>query len=199
MTRTTSGYERQANDLYSTPEWCADAFQEVINIRGLRIWEPAVGPGKLARAMTQIGAHVVGTDIIDYGSHELQHGLYDFSSDDPIPEVARGIHAIQTNPPYGKGNKLAEIFARKALNRIPTGGFVALLLPTDFDHAKGRADLFADCPYFAGRIVLTKRIQWFESAEGHGNTQNHAWFIWRRDALRHRVSPSIWYAPRRAA
>ena len=28
----------------------------------------------------------------------------------------------------------------------------------DFDHAEGRANLFADCPQFAKKIVLTRRI-----------------------------------------
>jgi hypothetical protein len=193
VTRTTSGYERRDNDLYETPEWVAAAMAEVIPLKGRIVWEPAVGPGKFARAMTALGAQVYGTDLVDYGS-AAQHGLYDFSSDEPPP--VRGFHGIVTNPPYGLRNKLAETFVRKALARIPCGGFVIMLLPTDFDHAKTRADLFGRCPYFAGRIVLTRRIQWFEGDSG--NTQNHALFIWRIDALGQPVRPSIWYAPTEA-
>jgi len=43
---------------------------------------------------------------------------------------------------------------------------VAMLLRTDFDHAKTRWHLFSDCPAFACKIVLTKRIRWIENSTG---------------------------------
>ena len=50
-------------------------------------------------------------------------------------------------------------FTAQALRlTAPVKGFVAMLLRCDFDHAKGRAYLLADCPQFAKKIVLTRRI-----------------------------------------
>lgn len=77
----------------------------------------------------------------------------------------------------------------------PVKGFVAMLMRTDFDHAKSRAHLFANCPAFAKKVVLTKRITWFEpepGAKGKSPSFNHAWFIWD---WRHEGAPTLAYAP----
>ena len=53
----------------------------------------------------------------------------------------------------------------------PADGFAAFLLRCDFDSA--------DCPTFAKKLILTKRIRWIaESTESP--SFNHAWFIWDR-------------------
>jgi len=72
------------------------------------------------------------------------------------------------------------------------GGVVAMLLRTDFDHAKSRGALFADCPAFNKKVVLTKRIKWFEDSKGQPSF-NHAWFIW--DWMR-QGPPTLAYGPR---
>jgi len=41
-----------------------------------------------------------------------------------------------------------------------------MLLRTDFDHAASRRHLFVDCAMFAKKVVLTKRIRWFEDSNG---------------------------------
>jgi hypothetical protein len=60
-----------------------------------------------------------------------------------------------------------------------------MLLRVDFDSAKSRRHLFADCPAFAGKIVLTKRIRCIEGSTGSPSF-NHAWFVWDRQ---HRGRP----------
>ena len=50
--------------------------------------------------------------------------------------------------------------------------------------------LFADCAVFAKRVVLTKRIRWFEDSNGSPSF-NHCWMIWDR---RHRGPPTLAYA-----
>jgi hypothetical protein len=67
---------------------------------------------------------------------------------------------------------------------------VAMLLRTDFDHAATRAHLFARCPMFAKKVVLTKRIRWFEDSRGSPSF-NHCWMIWDRQ---HRELPTLAYA-----
>ena len=85
----------------------------------------------------------------------------DFLKLERLPDAS--VRGIVTNPPYEQ----AEEFCAHALKlTAPVKGFVAMLLRCDFDHAKRRAYLFADCPQFAKKIVLTRRIVWFVEADG---------------------------------
>jgi hypothetical protein len=80
----------------------------------------------------------------------------------------------------------------------PVNGFVAMLLRTDFDHAKSRSHLFRDCPAFSRKVVLLNRIVWFTEANGKPKaspSENHAWFCWD---WRHDGPPTIAYAERAA-
>ena len=52
-----------------------------------------------------------------------------------------------------------------------------MLLRTDFDHAKSRKHLFGECASFWKKVVLTKRIKWFDGSDGQPSF-NHAWYIW---------------------
>jgi hypothetical protein len=156
VSQRDSGYARVAFDQYETPEWVTRALLPHIphmNPR-CRIWEPACGSGKMARVLDA----TLSTDI--------QQGIDFFSA--PLYD---GIDAIITNPPYSIATK----FIQHALSQDVA--FVAMLLRTDFDHAKSRRHLFADHPAFAKKLVLTKRIQWFEDSKSSPSF-NHAWFIW---------------------
>ena len=77
-----------------------------------------------------------------------------------------------TNPPYISATQ----FIEHALRLMSGGGKVAMLLRTDFDHAR-RRHLFSECPAFARKVVLTKRIRRFENSTGQPSF-NHAWYIW---------------------
>jgi hypothetical protein len=118
-----------------------------------------------------------------YRSHKgLLWAFVDFLHHAP-PQT--GISAIITNPPYA----LAREFIERAL-RFDGVRVVAMLLRTDFDHAATRAHLFAGCPMFAKKVVLTKRIRWFEDSTGSPSF-NHCWMIWDRQ---HRGPPTLAYA-----
>jgi hypothetical protein len=100
---------------------------------------------------------------------------------------------------------------------------LALLLPVDFDSAKTRARFFADCHDYVGKIVLLKRIKWFDeevtckkcggtgAVEGmkckpcggkgtkkSGPSVSHAWFLWNRQPISGRQIQRVWYAAREA-
>jgi hypothetical protein len=90
--------------------------------------------------------------------------------------------AIVTNPPYA----LAQEFIEHSLKLV---GLTAILLRTDFDHAKSRKHLFVGCPHFAKKLVLTKRIRWFEDSNGSPSF-NHCWMIWDR---KHQGPPTLAY------
>jgi hypothetical protein len=174
MSQRASGYERKERDLYETPEWVTEALVPHIP-RGVNsILEPACGGGKMLWALIGQGYEVDGFDIAD-GANFL--------------DCCSTPHdAIITNPPY----ELATEFVAHALGLMqPDDGVVAMLLRTDFDHAKGRAALFANCRAFAKKVVLTKRIKWFEDSKGSPSF-NHAWFMWD---WKHQGAPTLAYAP----
>lgn len=173
MSQRDSGYERKERDLYETPEWVTLALAPHLYEATFHVWEPACGSGKMVRALKSTGLEVHGTDIED-GTDFLKHGCNPQETD-----------AIITNPPY----VLATEFIDHALSLGVTT--VAMLLRTDFDHAKSRARLFGDCPTFAKKVVLTKRIQWFEDSKGSPSF-NHAWFIWESG---HVGPPALAYGP----
>lgn len=182
MSQRNSGYARKDGDEYFTPAWVTHALCEHFDVDALNVWEPACGPGHMVKALTGRGARVMGTDI----------------SIDPSQDFLRltrnwmGNTAIITNPPY----EIAREFCEHALRLMePVNGSVAMLLRTDFDHAKTRSHLFRDCPAFAKKIVLTKRITWFLEANGKAKGSpsfNHAWYIWDH---KHKGPPTIAYGP----
>jgi hypothetical protein len=90
--------------------------------------------------------------------------------------TARSIHAHPT-----ADHLRAHLFGtgmRHGGNRI-----VAMLLRTDFDQPVA-ARIY--CPMFAKKVVLTKRIRWFEDSNGSPSF-NHCWMIWDQQ---HRGPPS---------
>lgn len=177
MTVTASGYAVQENELYQTEPWATRALLHHRPLAGFRVWEACAGNHLMADVLREHGASVVTSDIATYiRQHDC---IFDFFSD--VPSPFGDVQAIVTNPPYGKGNRLAAEFARKALQRCP--GVIALLLTAKFDFGKTRFDLFRDNPRFAFKIALTDRIQWFPGETG--GTEDHAWFVWGPVGAKH--------------
>lgn len=157
MSQRDSGYERKERDCYETPEWVTLALLPHIPDRIKTIYEPAAGSGKMVRALAKSG-RVISADDLTEGRDFLLCGQRQ--------------EAIVTNPPY----TLASHFIDRAIDLTGNSGFVAMLLRTDFDHAASRDNLFS-IPQFAKKLVLRKRIRWFENSDGSPSF-NHAWFIW---------------------
>jgi hypothetical protein len=163
MSQRDSGYERKERDLYETPEWATQALVPHINNR-LMPTEIVFEPACGSGKMVralEAAGFRVAATDIDQG-----HNFLAFEGTAP--------DAVVTNPPY----ELATEFIDHALR-------------TDFDHAKTRGRLFAEHPAFHRKIVLTKRIRWFEDSKGSPSF-NHAWFIWD---WRHKGAPTLAYAP----
>ena len=179
MSQRDSGYERIERDIYETPEWVTEALVPHLPRKVRNVLEPAMGSGKITRALSAMGISCDGSDIR--------------SGEDFLVMGTPGLmDSIITNPPY----TLATEFCEHALHlMVPCHGLVAMLLRTDFDHAKGRAHLFSECPAFAKKVVLRKRITWFEppkGAKGKSPSFNHAWFIWD---WQHKGAPTLAYGP----
>lgn len=184
MSQRDSGYARKERDLYETPEWVTSALRIHMPRPVCKAWEPACGSGKMSRVLASWCGCVVSSDIeptpLSYEADFLQCGMHD------------GADAIITNPPYEQATEFVEHALRLTEG---VGGMVAMLLRTDFDHAKGRSHLFGMCPAFTKKVVLTKRIVWFEpepGAKGKSPSFNHAWFIWDHQ---HEGSPTLAYGP----
>jgi hypothetical protein len=160
MSQRGSGYARKALDHYETPEWVTHAVVPHLGTN-LHVWEPPAGSGKMVRALANAGYTVEASDITE-GRDFLQ-----------TPAILN-CDAIVTNPPYS----LAREFIEHAIEAIqPSRGKVAMLLRTDYHHAQGRQHLFGKCPIFAKKLVLTRRIKWFDNP-GAAPSFNHAWYIW---------------------
>lgn len=169
MTVTASNYARRENDLYQTEPWVTQALLRHFPVAGLRVWEPAAGNHLMADVLRESAMSVRTSDIAVYGRGHDE--MFDFlKPHGSWPEA----DAIVTNPPYGKGNRDAKLFAEYALTRCK--GLVALLLTAKFDFGNTRTHLFRDNPRFAAKIALVDRISW--TLDGVTGTEDHAWFVW---------------------
>jgi hypothetical protein len=164
MGKHERGFERVDKDLYPTPAWVVAALAEYLDLDGKVIWECATGTGKMAEALKAAGAAVYCSDIV-HRDYPL-NGVFDFTTEENPPTLPPIVDLIVTNPAYGQGNRLAIKFIDAGLRRIANRGTLALLLPVDFDSAKTRSHLFRDDQYFTGKLVLTRRIVWFERSDG---------------------------------
>ncbi len=196
MAQRKSGYARQARELYETRErWVVEALGEHVRLAGLTVWEPAAGSGKLAAHLTAAGATVWESDLEPQPQRGLVGSLegVDFTTARWAPRV----EAIVTNPPFGDQGRLGVAFIEAGLRwlRDPTSPIrtVAFLLSVDFDSGSTRVGLFRDCPEFFGKIVLLKRIRWFDGPSGPST--NHAWYIHTRREVGPRRPPVVMYAP----
>ena len=176
MSKRDSGYQRQTLDSYATPFWVIEALIPYLP-KARKIWEPACGDGNVVRVLADHGYDVYATDKID--------GEDFFEMKDPA-----GSTGIISNPPFSD----SAVFIQHAIDiMMSCRGFVAMLLPVDYDSAKSRRPLFADCPIFSKKIVLLKRIVWFERDDGKkaAPSENHAFYIWD---WKHVGAPTIAYA-----
>jgi hypothetical protein len=178
VSQRNSGYERRADDDYQTPEWATLALVPHLPARARKvtILEAAAGSGKMVAALRGAGFSVERRDRSKSGND------YDFLFDMKLAD------AVITNPPF----KVALEFIEHALALTrKTRGFCAFLLRVDYDSAATRQHLFGGCRQFAKKLVLTKRIVWFENGPASPSS-NHTWYLWDH---RHAGRPIIAYAP----
>jgi hypothetical protein len=134
-------YARVERDHYPTPDWVIRALGEHVALEGRSIWECAVGDGRMVSALQAEGARVFASDI---APHSCLDAVFDFLAPGLPPGLSH-FNGIATNPPWGSRNRLAERFIAAGLDHISKcGGFLALLLPTDFDSARTRLHLVHD-------------------------------------------------------
>jgi hypothetical protein len=176
-----SGYDRQENDFYPTPEWVTEALLSCVNLRGA-VWEPCCGDGGMARTIAARGYQVIASDIADRGFG--QTGV-DFLQSREFP---RACGSMVTNPPYGDGGgslKGVHVpgallhFVRHAIRLTEQAdGQLALLVRFQWLAGKKAANTISSGP-LSKVVVLRRRIRWFDMGPqtNHGQ-HHHAWLFW---------------------
>lgn len=183
-----SGYDREAEDFYSTPDWVTECLLRNTILRG-PVWEPCCGDGAIAEVLRRGGHQVEATDLTDYGYG--RPGV-DFYASTAFPA---GCRTLVTNPPYGDGGPKRRTtnlslgmlrFVRHALALTERAeGQLALLVRFQWTAGKRASDLITAAPLDTV-IALTRRIRWFDQGEATTTGQHHhCWIVfdYRRDML----------------
>lgn len=163
----------RGDDLYETPPEAVRALLRVETIPE-RVWEPACGPGAIARVLRDAGHRVVATDLVDYASPDQDASGRDFLMERAAPA---GVGCIVTNPPY----KLAAQFIAHALTLCP---HVVMLLRLAFLESERRSPILdngqlARVLVFRNRLPMMHRGGW--AGPRAGSAIPYAWFVWGRD------------------
>jgi hypothetical protein len=138
-----------------------------------------VGPSQnsqLAQVLCAEGFQLVSVTTDDFFA---RHAL-------PDPDV----DSVVTNPPYGRGGRLAQRFIEHALE-LPVS-VVAMLLRVDFDSGISRPSPVRALPGIRAATDTSRRIVWFPNRiEQERPSDNHAWFLWDK---RNHEKPIVTYA-----
>lgn len=103
-----------------------------------------------------------------------------------------GADWVVSNPPYKRGIVDKIINAQLLrLGKKEIGG-VAMLLRTQFDHAKSRWNMFAANTTYAGQIKMLFRPKWFEDGDAVP-IHNFVWHIWGGGYKIPGYPPRVWY------
>ena len=157
------GGKRADSDFYPTPPDVTEALLDFLDLPPYTaIWEPACGDGHMVDVMRKHDLHVIASDI--------RYGM------DFLTAENQDCDWIITNPPFS----LADEFVERC---IASGKPFALLLKSQYWHAKKRLALFRDCPpTFV--CPLTWRPDFLFEQEGkHSPLMDVMWVIWERGSL----------------
>lgn len=181
---TTGGAsdKRRELDFYPTPKNVTIALMNFFGfITPLKIWEPACGTGSMSNVLKFYGHEVYSSDKSDYG-----YGVTnaDFLTHNPNNKF----DAIITNPPFRQSVE----FIKKSLQEAP---IVAMLLKTQYWHARNKYNLFNDHPP-AYILPLTWRPDFLEHerkvGEKNGSpTMDVAWTVWIKGETETKYKPLL--------
>ncbi len=165
LTNSSKKNERRPTDFYETPEDVTQVLLDYLSISThYKIWEPACGEGKISKVLKENNYDVLSSDIRDVGYEAA------FKFDFLNGSLKRGQDWIITNPPFS----LAEQFIGRCLLR---NGSFALLLKSQYWHAKKRTALFKSCrPKYI--LALNWRPDFLYGERGGNPTMECFWCVW---------------------
>lgn len=159
-------HPRKPADFYPTPSDVTVALLDHLRLCASNVvWEPACGDGSMARVLENYFDCVWASDLRD--DCGFGEGGVDFLT------TEHSFHPdwIITNPPFN----VAVDFIRRALSITPN---VAMLLKSQFWHARSRIELFESYPP-AEILPLTWRPAFLEKERGRSPLMDVMWVIWR--------------------
>jgi hypothetical protein len=166
---------RKDADFYPTP---ADATLALLNRlalpRGVTVKEPACGNGAMSRVMEASGLVVDSSDL-------REDSGYGRGGVDYLRDQGSGCEWVITNPPFN----VAADFISTALSQTPN---VAMLLKSQFWHARKRLDLF-ERHVPAEILPLTWRPSFLEKERGNSPLMDVIWVVWRSGDHAARYTP----------
>lgn len=167
-----SNNEREENDYYATDPKAVEWLLKLETFNP-NIWECACGEGHISDALKSAGYTVLSTDIVDRGYGDF---VVDFLTQEDTFDGD-----IITNPPY----KYATEFVEKALELIPEGNKVAMLLKIQFLEGKSRRKLFDKAPpktiyVSSSRICCAKNGDFSEYQRKNNGAMAYIWCIWEK-------------------
>lgn len=162
LTGGNNKQDRRELDFYPTPAEVTIALMDFLKLDPCTIWEPACGDGAMSKIISLYGHSVISTDIRHTGFGD---GGFNFL------EHAMEVDAIITNPPFN----LSELFIKHAIEQTP---LVAMLLKSQYWHAKKRYDLFKQCPP-SYVLPLTWRPDFLNGEKGGSPTMECVWTVWK--------------------
>jgi len=168
-------HPRHAADLYETPGGAVEMLLRHVPLQS-PVLEPSAGRGAIVSALRRHGLEVRGSDLFDHGA---EPGLAIASGVDFLSMTSMaGCRSIAMNPPF----KDAEAHVRHALQLLPDGATLAVLLRSNWRNAKRRANLLKHLhlELIAGRL---KMLPPGALDRGHGATTDFSWFVMGREVV----------------
>lgn len=183
MTVTIANGGNQGNrrelDYYPTQPDVTKALLDFLKLDYSNIWEPACGEGHMSEVIKSYGHSVISTD--------LRHTGYGIGGVDFLTCNRLSCDAIITNPPFN----ISEQFIIKSLQTSP---IVAMLLKSQYWHAKKRYKLFLEYPP-AWVLPLTWRPDFLFDQRENGvkgaPTMECLWTVWFPNEVNTRYQPLL--------
>lgn len=163
---------REPNDFYATEPKALELLLEKEHFDN--VWECACGMGHLAEVLKKHSLLGKATDLVDR--------CYGIAPVDFLLEKDMWNGDIITNPPY----KHARKFIEQALNLVPEGKKVAMLVKNSFLEGKTRKDFFEGIPpkhvyVFSEKINCAKNgdfVKYYSSNFLGANT--YIWLVYEK-------------------
>ena len=171
---------RVENDYYATNPEAVRKLLLVHPFSGLRVLEPCVGAGHIAKEIKKafpdanltcidiVNRGYSGTKVCDFLSWEDNNDFYD---------------TIITNPPY----KYASEFIEHCIKKLTYGGQLAMFLKIQFLEGVKREELFNKYPpkyiyVFRKRMTVFSNGQELnpETGKHWATTMCNAWYVWKK-------------------
>lgn len=177
-------------DYYPTPPFATRAMCEFIDLSRSIVWEPACGENYMADPLREYAAHVIASDVFDYGVGSKVIDFLSVGGDDAQLFQTRAFDCdwVITNPPF----KLFSEFLDRALkvSKVGVAFFIRLqILEGAERYAKYYRDgLLTQVHQFTERVALVKG-RFDPSAE---SATAYCWLEFRHGA---EPRPIHWIAP----